>query len=253
MALFNSSNPTIKESIFTKEQVFDSSRVMTVNGTINKIGISLLILLVSASYTWGMFFEGIETGVMPNMKVWLYGGLIGGFVLALITMFNKKTSHITVPLYAIAEGLFLGALSAYFEAMYRGIVIQAVALTFTTFFMLLFAYKSRLVKVTQKFKSGVIAATGGIFLFYMATYILNIFGIGLGYSTGNSLMSIGISVFVVIIAALNLVLDFDMIEKGAKHRAPKYMEWYGAFGLLVTLVWLYLEILRLLAKLNSRD
>ena len=253
MALFNSSNPTIKESVFSKEQVLDSSQVMTVNGTINKIGISLIILLVSASYTWGIFFEGITPEGIPNMQTWIWGGLIGGLVLALITIFNKKISHITVPLYAIAEGLFLGAISAFFEAMYPGIVIQAVALTFTTFFMLLIAYKTGFVKVTQKFKSGVIAATGGIFLFYMATFILNMFGVGFGYSTGNSLMSIGISVFVVVIAALNLVLDFDMIDKGAKQRAPKYMEWYGAFGLLVTLVWLYLEILRLLAKLNSRD
>ncbi|WP_218186236.1 Bax inhibitor-1/YccA family protein [Marinifilum fragile] len=139
------------------------------------------------------------------------------------------------------------------NATYPGIVMQAVGLTFGTLFAMLFAYKTGLIKVTQKFKAGIVAATGGIMLFYLVSWIMNMFGIGNGFYYGSSLLSIGISLFVVVIAALNLVLDFDFIEKGAQSGAPKYMEWYGAFGLMVTLIWLYVELLRLLAKIANRD
>jgi uncharacterized YccA/Bax inhibitor family protein len=183
----------------------------------------------------------------------MLGGLIGGFVMVLITVFKKEWSMVTTPIYALLEGLFLGGISAIFEAQYPGIVIQAIALTFGTMFCLLVAYTSRLIKVTQNFRLGIAAATGGIFLIYLVSFGLSFFGINIPYIHESGLVGIGFSLFVVVIAALNLVLDFDFIENGAERGAPKYMEWYGAFGLMVTLVWLYIEILRLLSKLRSRN
>ena len=159
----------------------------------------------------------------------------------------------TAPLYALAEGLFLGGVSSLFEARFPGIVMQAVLLTFGTLFALLMAYRSGLVRATENFKLGVVAATGGIALVYLATIVLGFFGIGIPYIHESGLVGIGFSLFVVVVAALNLVLDFDFIETGVEQGAPKYMEWYGAFGLMVTRVWLYIEFLRLLAKLQSRD
>jgi len=179
-------------------------------------------------------------------------GAIGGFVVALITIFNKTWSPFTAPVYAILEGLFLGGLSSFMERFYPGIVIQAVALTFGVLFCLLAAYRSGLIKATENFKLGIVAATGSIFLIYMVTFVLGIFGVSIPYIHGSGWIGIGFSMAVVVIAALNLVLDFDFIENGAEAGAPKFMEWYAAFGLVVTLVWLYIEILRLLAKLSSR-
>jgi uncharacterized YccA/Bax inhibitor family protein len=179
-------------------------------------------------------------------------GLVGGFIVALVTIFKKNWAAFTAPLYALFEGLMLGALSATLEARYPGIAIQAVGLTFGTLLAMLIAYSSGLIKPTQKFKTGVIAATGGIALLYLATMGLGFFGVHIPYIYGNGLVGIGFSLFVVVIAALNLVLDFDLIQSGVASGAPKYMEWYCAFGLLVTLVWLYIEMLRLLSKLNRR-
>jgi uncharacterized YccA/Bax inhibitor family protein len=186
--------------------------------------------------------------VMP----FLLGGAIGGFIVAMVTIFKKTWAPVTVPIYALLEGLFLGAISAMFEQMYPGIVIQAVGLTFGTLFALLFAYKSGLIKATENFKLGVVAATGAVALIYMASIVLSFFGTSIPYIHESGTIGILFSLAVVVIAALNLVLDFDFIETGAERGAPKYMEWYGAFGLLVTLIWLYLEMLRLLSKLNSR-
>ena len=161
------------------------------------------------------------------------------------------------PVYAILEGVFLGLMTRNFETMYDGIAAQAIGLTLFVFVALLLAYQSKLIKATENFKLGVTAATGGIMLFYLAGFILSLFGFnqlwGLHASSNSGWLSIGISLFVVVIAALNLVMDFDFIEQGAESGAPKYMEWYAGFGLLVTLVWLYFEILRLLAKLQSRN
>jgi uncharacterized YccA/Bax inhibitor family protein len=182
----------------------------------------------------------------------MIGGGIGGFIVAIITIFKKTWAPFTTPIYAILEGLLLGGLSAFIESMYPGIVLQAVALTFGTLFSLLFAYKSGLIRATENFKLGVVAATGGIALIYLVSFILGMFGTSIPFIHENGLMGIGFSAFVVVIAALNLVLDFDFIETGAAKGAPKYMEWYATFGLLVTLVWLYIEILRLLTKLRSR-
>ncbi len=180
-------------------------------------------------------------------------GAIGGFVVALVTIFKQTWAPVTAPLYALLEGLVIGGVSTIFEAQFPGIVIQAAGLTLGTCLALLLAYKSRLIRATENFKMGVVAATGGIALFYLITLVLGFFGIRIPLLYSNGWMGIGFSLFVVVIAALNLVLDFDFIEQGAARGAPKYMEWYGAFGLMVTLIWLYLEMLRLLAKLRSRE
>ena len=224
--------------------------VMTLNGTVNKTGFMLLLLVATAAYTWSLYTPENPGAVMP----WLLVGGIGGFIVALVTVFKKTWAPVTAPLYAALEGLFIGAVSAMFEAKFPGIVMQAVMLTMGVLAALLMAYKSGLIKATENFKLGVVAATGGIFLLYLVNMGMRLFGFeGFGFIHESGAMGIAFSVFVVIIAALNLVLDFDFIESGAEAGAPKYMEWYGAFGLVVTLVWLYLEILRLLAKLQSRD
>jgi uncharacterized YccA/Bax inhibitor family protein len=183
---------------------------------------------------------------------WVFGGLIGGFIVALVTVFKKQWALLTAPMYALLEGLALGGISAIFEARFPGIVIQAVGLTFGTLFCLLMAYKSGMIKVTENFKLGVVSATGAIALFYVVSFLLSMFGISIPFIHGSGIIGIGFSLFVVAIAALNLVLDFDFIENGAARGVPQYMEWYAAFGLIVTLIWLYIEILRLLSKLRSR-
>jgi uncharacterized YccA/Bax inhibitor family protein len=180
-------------------------------------------------------------------------GGIGGFIVAMVTIFKKEWSPITAPIYSLLEGLALGGISALFELRYPAIAMQAVGLTFATLFVLLMAYHTGLIRVTEKFKLGVVAATGGIAVFYLVQFVLGFFGVRFAAVNGSGVLGIGFSVVVVIVAALNLVLDFDFIENGVSTGAPKYMEWYGAFGLIVTLVWLYLEILRLLTKLNNRD
>ncbi|MDG0969522.1 MAG: Bax inhibitor-1/YccA family protein [Porticoccaceae bacterium] len=226
------------------------SQTMTLEGTVNKTGILLALVVLSASWTWNLFFEsGNPSSVMPLA----IGGAIAGFILALVTMFKKHLSSITAPLYAIAEGLFLGAISGVFEMMYPGIVVQAVGLTLGTLASLLFLYKTGIIKPTENFRLMITSATMGIGLLYLVSMLMNMFGSGgIGFIHSNGLFGIGFSLFVVAIAALNLVLDFDFIEQGSEMGAPKYMEWFGAFSLMVTLIWLYLEMLRLLAKLRSR-
>ena len=237
-----SGNPALNQNTF-KNIEFSNTERMTLEGTVNKTIIALLLLFFSASYSFNS--GGVQF-------VWL--GFIVGFILALVTIFKKHWAPYTVPLYAIFEGLALGGISFIYASMYTGIVQQAVFLTFGIFGSLLFAYKTRIIKPTENFKLGLFAATGGIFLVYLISMIMSFFGTGLPIMNPQnaSLMSIGFSLFVVVIASLNLVLDFDFIEEASEQGAPKYMEWYGVFGLLVTLIWLYLEILRLLAKLNSR-
>jgi uncharacterized YccA/Bax inhibitor family protein len=243
-------NPALNSKTFTDiQRLSDPSLTMTIRGTVNKTLLMLILVLVPALWVWNMFFNsGNPQAIIP----WLFGGTVGGFIVALTTIFKKKWSPITAPLYSVLEGLALGGISAFFEARFPGIVIQAVALTFGTLFCLLLAYKSGLIKATENFKHGVVAATGGIGLIYLVTMILGFIGISMPYIHESGIIGIGFSVFVVIMAALNLVLDFDFIENGAQSGAPKFMEWYAAFGLMVTLIWLYLEILRLLAKLKSR-
>lgn len=225
-----------------------AAEAMTIQGTVNKTFLLLLILLAPALYTWQKFYAGDADAVAGLLVL----GIVGGLIAALICVFKKSWAPVLAPLYAVFEGLVLGGISAQFEQKFPGIVIQSVGLTFGVLLALLLAYTSRLIKVTQNFRLGIVAATGGIALFYLVTMVLSFFGIQIPYIHESGWVGIGFSLFVVMIAALNLVLDFDFIESGAAAGAPKYMEWYGAFGLLVTLVWLYLEILRLLAKTRSR-
>lgn len=251
----HSGNPALNENTFldvsTGQLVSGAtSGAMTLNGTVNKTGLMLLMLVATAAYTWSLYTPENPGAVMP----WLLVGGIGGFIVALVTVFKKTWAPVTAPLYALLEGLFVGAVSAMFEASFPGIVMQAVMLTMGVLASLLLAYKSGLIKATENFKLGVVAATGGIALLYLVNIGMRLFGLdGIGFIHEASWMGIAFSAFVVVIAALNLVLDFDFIESGVEAGAPKYMEWYGAFGLVVTLVWLYLEILRLLSKLQSRD
>jgi uncharacterized YccA/Bax inhibitor family protein len=247
--MMRTANPALNANTFKRTGAFSDLGVMTIQGTVNKTFLLLIISLFSATMVWNKFFTSADPAlIMP----WMWAGIIGGFIIAIITIFKKEWSAMTVPIYALLEGLFLGGISSIFEAQFPGIVVQAVALTFGVLFTLLLAYKSGLINPTQNFKLGVVAATGAIALFYFISIILSFFGVRLAMIHGSGPLGIGFSIFVVIIAALNLVLDFDFIERGAESGAPKYMEWYGAFGILVTLIWLYIEILRLLSKLNSR-
>ena len=236
-----SGNPALNKNTF-KNLTNTSGDLMTLDGAVNKTGISLLILMAAAYYTY-------SNAIMDYILI----GFIGGFIVALVTIFKKDWSPITVPIYAVLEGLALGGVSAVYAHEYTGIVQQAIFLTFGIFFTLLFAYKTKVIKPTENFKLGVFAATGGIALIYMISIIMSFFGGEIPMIHDNGPLGIGFSLFVVVIASLNLVMDFDFIEEACENGAPKYMEWYGAFGLLVTLVWLYLEILRLLSKLNSRN
>ncbi len=225
MALMKTSNPVLNGKTFENSPIaryggaIEETSFMTLTGTVNKTGILLLCVIASAAWTWSQFTQSHDPSDVAPL---LFIGLIGGFVVALITTFKQAWAPVTAPIYALLEGLVLGGISAFLNAAYPGIAIQAVCLTFGTLLVLLLAYRSGLIPVTAKLRMGIVAATGGICL------------------------------FVVAIAALNLVLDFDFIERGAAAGAPKYMEWYGAFGIIVTLVWLYLEILRLLSKLRRR-
>ncbi len=244
--MLRTSNPTLSPSTFN-ESVATGDQRMTIQGAVNKTGILLALAILSAAFTWNRFSDN-PAAAMPLVTI----GAIGGLIVALVTVFKKEWSPVTAPIYALLEGLVLGGISALFNSQSNGIVLQAAMLTFGTLFTMLAAYRSGWIRATEKFKTGVIAATGGILLLYVVSWILGMFGVNLSFMHGGGMLSIGISVFVVVIAALNLVLDFDVIEQGAKLGAPKYLEWYAGFGLLVTLIWLYLEILRLLMKLNSR-
>ena len=244
-----SGNPALSDTTFRSEGGA-VGQSMTLQGTVNKTGILLGILVLTAVYTWNLFFQtGNPAAVMPIAT----GGAIGGFILAMITIFKKAWSPFTAPIYAALEGLFLGGISAIFEYQYPGIVIQATGLTLGTLASLLVLYKLGIIKPTENFRLMIVSATMGIAVLYLISMIMNMFGSsGIGFIHSNGLFGIGFSLFVVAIAALNLVLDFDFIEQGSEMGAPKYMEWFGAFSLMVTLIWLYLEMLRLLAKLRSR-
>jgi uncharacterized YccA/Bax inhibitor family protein len=241
------SNPALNEKAFKGQVAFGDA--MTLQGTVNKTGLLLLCVVATAAWTWGLSHSNTPEAAIP----WMVGGLLGGFVVALVTIFKKTWSPFTAPLYALLEGLALGGISAVFEKTYPGVAIQAVGLTLGTLFVMLLAYKTGVVKATHGFKIGVIAATGGIAVFYLAEMVLSFFfHVQVPAINGSGPWGIAFSLFVVVIAALNLVLDFDMIETGVRGGAPKYMEWYGAFGMMVTLIWLYLEILRLLGKARRR-
>lgn len=251
----NSQNPFFKNKSFTQtsavsrqadNDVIDYNDIMTVSGTINKSFLMLILLIASAAITWSMTFNGY------NPIVLTIGGAIAGLILVLIASFKPQYSTFLAPGYAIFEGLFIGGISAIFEAKYPGIVIQAVGATFVTFIVCFVLFKYKVVKVTEQFKSIVIASTLAIATYYVISFLLSMFTSFQPVHHGNSWMSIGISVFVIVIAAMNLFLDFDQIEKGAENKLPKYMEWFGAMGLMITLVWLYIEFLRLLSKITRK-
>lgn len=249
-SLGRTANPALSGETFAKETAKQASstasdEVMTVDGTVWRTLFLLILLLFPAIYTWSLVSTGIS--VTP----YLWGGAIGGLVVAVVTIFKKSWSPYTAPLYALLEGLVLGALSGLFEGQFQGITLQAVGLTFGTLFLLLTAYLAGWIQVTEKFKSGVMIATGSVALVYGLSIIVNLFGGSVPYIHGSGIIGIGFSLVVVGIAAMNLLLDFEFINEGSQQQAPKYMEWFAAFGLIVTLVWLYIEMLRLLAKIRN--
>ena len=248
------SNPALGQDAFRVTGASTLGEGMTIAGAVNKTGILLLLCVASAAWTWNRFFTApsIEQGMASVAPLLAVGG-IGGFIVALVTIFKKEWSAVTAPIYALLEGLLLGGISAMFEMRFHGLAIQAVSLTFGTLVVMLIAYRSGLIKVTDRLRLGIVAATGGIMVFYLIQFVLGLFGFhAFGAVNGSGPIGIGFSLIVVAVAALNLVLDFDLIESGARWNAPKYMEWYSGFALLVTLIWLYLEMLRLLAKFRER-
>jgi len=243
-------NPALSDLTFSRlGSVARTEERMSIQGTTNKAILLLLCVCVTATWIWSFSRAGNPQVVLPLVTL----GAIAGFIVALVTVFKPAWAGVTAPLYALLEGLLIGGISAIAEARYPGIVIQAVGLTFGTCLALLLAYKSGMIRASVSFKKGIVAATGGIVLFYLISFILGLFGVRMPLIYGAGPVGIVFSLIVVTIAALNLVLDFDFIEQGTLQGAPKYMEWYGAFALMVTLIWLYLEILRLLMKLRSRE
>jgi len=253
MAIFKSGNPTLTQKMFDKSATIeaDMQGTMSVRGTINKFGFLMIMIIAGAAYNWHLFEDG-NRGLMTTLMM---VGIFGGLIAAIAISFKPNWAGYLAPLYGLLEGLFIGGISAILNAAfaekYPGLIMQAVGLTFGVAIAMFLLYNFRIIRATEKFKSVIFTATLGIGIFYLLTMVLRLFGVNVGFMYDSSLLSIGISLFIVAIAALNLILDFDMIEQGAERGAPKFMEWYGAFGLLVTLVWLYLEILRLLSKLGS--
>ncbi len=244
MGHMRTANPVLRSDTFAIPD--RTAESMTIGGTVAKTTFFLGLALITTFATYGAATRGID------VRPWMWGGALGGLALAVITVFRPRWAAVTGSLYALAEGLFLGAISAFFDNRYPGIAISAAGCTLGTLAALLLAYQTRVIRVTHNFRLGVFAATGGIFLFYMVAMVLQLFHIPVPFIHQGGWLGIGFSVFVVSVAALNLVLDFDFIERGAEQGAPRYMEWYAAFGLLVTLVWLYIEILRLLSKIMGR-
>lgn len=256
------SNPVLNENIFSSSGAYGEGTAMTIQGTVNKSFFLLALLAAAAAWVWTSILPQASSvvGVAPQASpmqgvatIAAFAGVFLGFIVAIVLVFKKEWSAFLAPVYAVCQGCAMGGISAIFERAYPGIVLQAVMLTMGTLFCLLTAYTTRIIRVTETFRTGIIVATMAICGVYLLSWILSFFNIQMPFMIGSSWMSIGFSLFVVGIAALNLMLDFDFIERGSEAGAPKYMEWYGAFGLMVTLIWLYLEILKLLSKLRGRD
>jgi uncharacterized YccA/Bax inhibitor family protein len=254
MAFFNSSNPTLSEKIFTRSMDQSATDVMTVRGTMQKFGFLILLVFAGAAYTWKLYYSFKA----PTMMTLFYVGMFGGMICAFATIFVPRLAKYLSPAYAILEGFVLGGLSAIinesYKAKYPNIIMEAVLLTFGVAFAVFLLYNFRIIRATNKFRAVILSSMVGIMIFYVIDMVLGFFGINIPFMQfgDNSLIGIGVNLFVVVIAALSLVLNFDQIETGEKMGAPKYMEWYGAFGLVVTLVWLYLEILQLLSRFSKR-
>jgi len=249
-SIFKSGNPALGEKIFKKSIETQYAETMTERGTLNKFGLMLILLVAAASFTWKAAAEG------KNVIGWMIGGAIVGLILVLIISFKPQFSGYLAPVYALAEGVFLGAISAYYNDAFAekapGIVMQAVGITFGIVIAMFALYRFGIIKATQKFKAIVFTATAGIAMFYVIAMVLRMFNIQMPLIHESSTFGIIFSLVVVGIASLNLIMDFDMIEQGVAMGAPKYMEWYGAFGLMVTIVWLYIEVLRLLSKFAGK-
>jgi uncharacterized YccA/Bax inhibitor family protein len=248
MAFFKSSNPTLQEKTF-KDTILEGISVgqeMTMKGTMNKFGILLMLMMGSTLFSWTQVYKGSD----PRSMILI--GAFGGLALALVMAFKKQWSSVLAPGYAILEGLFVGSISALYNLQYKGLPMQAVALTLIVTLIMFLVYRYKIIRVTGQFRKVITVATGAIMLFYLVQMIsYAITGSPLtGFTNSASPLGIGFSVLVVALAAFNLLLNFDTIEAGVEMKANKYMEWYCAFGLLVTIVWLYLEILRLLSKLQ---
>ncbi|MFZ1800828.1 MAG: Bax inhibitor-1/YccA family protein [Chitinophagaceae bacterium] len=255
MSILKSSNPTLSEKMWNRADgnvQAIGTETMTVRGAINKFGFLLLLVIGAAVYTWNLHAQLADNTMNTLMMV----GIFGGLIVAIAISFKPTWAPLLAPLYAILEGFFLGGISVLFNSMfaekYPGLIMQAVGLTFGVAIAMFILYNFRIIKVTDKLRSVIISATMGILLFYVISMVLRLFHVNVGFTYDSSLLGIGISLFIVAIAALNLLLDFDMIERGASGGAPKFMEWYGAFGLLVTIVWLYIEILKLLSRFAGR-
>ena len=255
MELFKSGNPTLTEKIFDRSSNIDASLqgTMTIRGTMNKFGFLLMMVIGGAAYTWHLHADGNQSTMTTLMVVGIFGGLISAFAM----IFKPNWAQYIAPLYGILEGFFLGGISAImndaFQKTYPGLVMQAVGLTFGVAIAMFLLYNFRVIRATEKFKSIIISATMGIAIFYLISMVLSLFHVNMPFLYDSSPLGIGLSLFIVAIAALNLIIDFDMIEQGAEQGAPKFMEWYGAFGLLVTIVWLYIEILKLLSRFAKRN
>jgi uncharacterized YccA/Bax inhibitor family protein len=249
--MMRSSNPTLADDTFTRFGYSrDATDTMSINGVVFKTFILLLFTLLSAGFVWSKFYQ--SGGNAAAINIWMMAGAFGGFIVALVTAFKVEWAPMTAIPYAVLEGFFIGGLSSILEASFPGIVIQATGLTFATLAVMLFAYQSGIIPASQSFRLGIVAATGGLAVFYLIAFALSFFNIQVPGIFGNGWFGIAFSLFAVTIAALNFVLDFDFIVAGSRNRAPKFMEWYGAFAMMVTLIWLYIEFLRLLSKLRDR-
>ena len=245
-----STNPVLKNSVVFKTRTTSSvgASTMSVDGTLAKLAFMLLFVMASAAFTWNMTLRGSAAA-----SGWMWGGFILGLLLALVISFKPLLAPVLAIPYALAEGLFLGGISGMYHSFQKGIAVQAVMLTIAIAATMAFVYRMRWIKVTERFRSIMFMAVGAIMLVYVASWIMRLFGATMPFLHSTGPIGIGISIVLVVVASLFLLVDFDMIERGAQQGAPKQLEWFGAFALLVTLVWLYLEVLRLLAKLQSRD
>ena len=258
MNLTSTSNPVFGKSIFEKARAYTTdSETMTVKGTMNKTLLMVLFVMASAFYTWSRFFDAFDPAnpalALGSVKTYMMIGGIGGFIIALVASFSPRYSGFLTPIYAILQGTFLGGLSAMFEAQFPGLVIRAVALTFGVFIGMLLIYRQGIIKVDNKFRRGMMAALFGLLGVYAVSWIAGLFGVQFSFMHGTGTFALIFSLVVVGISAFSLLLDFDFVERGAMAGAPKYMEWYGVFGLLVSLIWLYINILRLLSIFARRD
>jgi uncharacterized YccA/Bax inhibitor family protein len=246
-------SPAFNARTFSRFAATATGERMTVDGTLNKTGFLLVCMIIPATWTWMQVMQASDSfGTSPAVAMAMVGGLICGLIFALATVFRPQWAPITAPLYAVSEGFVLGAVSSFFETRFQGIVLQAVGLTVGVLLTMLFLYRSRIIRVTDRLRTMIVAATAAIFFVYLGTFLLSLAHVQVPYIHDGGTLGIVVSLVVVGVAAMNLLLDFDFIEQGAASGAPAVMEWYGAFGLMVTLVWLYLRILRLLSMLNRR-